>query len=67
MKNSMHEKPKSRYRLRDLYQENMSLTIEYAQLRQRLLDINLASVRNKRAIDNLLLRLQAACPPCMGH
>ena len=64
----MNEKAKSRNRLREMYQENAAgLGVEYAQLRQRLLDLNLASVRNMRAIDDLLQRLQGPRLPSMGH
>ena len=64
----MNEKAKSRNRLREMYQENAAgLGVEYAQLRQRLLDLNLASVRNMRAIDDLLQRLQGPGMPSMGH
>ena len=67
----MNDKPKSRNRLHSmyqLYQENAAgLSTEYAQLRQRLLDLNLASVRNALAIDDLLQRLQPTRQPSLGY
>lgn len=57
----MNENLKSRNRLRGMYEENIAgLTTDYAQLRRRLLDLSLESIRNKRAIDDMLLRLQPA-------
>lgn len=57
----MKEDLKSRNRLRGMYEENIAgLTTDYAQLRRRLLDLSLESIRNKRAIDDMLLRLQPA-------
>ena len=67
----MDEQPKSRNRLHGLYRlyrDNAAgLSTEYALLRQRLLDLNLASVRNARAIDDLLHRLQVAPHPALGR
>lgn len=51
-----------------MYEENAAtLAADYYQLKNRLLDLNLASLRNMRAIDGLLQRLQAAPQPGLGH
>ena len=56
----MTAQPKSRNRLRDLYEEKLvDSAVDYAQLRRRLSDLNLASARNASAIDALMQRLQA--------
>ncbi len=55
----MNDKSKSRNRLRGLYQENMlGLAADYALVRRRLLELNIASVRSATATDELLRRLQ---------
>jgi type IV pilus biogenesis protein CpaD/CtpE len=64
----MIEMPKSRNRLRGLYQENLrGLAADYAHMRRRLLDLNVASVRNAAAIDALLRRLQPALRASLEH
>ena len=62
----MTAQPKSRNRLRDMYEENLvDQAVDYAQLRQRLSDLYLASARSARAIDALMQRLQlpVRCSP----
>lgn len=57
----MNENLKSSNRLRGMYEENIAgFAADYAQLRRRLLDLSLESIRNKRAIDDMLLRLGPA-------
>jgi hypothetical protein len=64
----MNETPKSRNRLRGLYQENISGVADgYAQLRRRLTDLNLASSRNALAINDLMRRLQLALRVSQEH
>ena len=57
----MIQQPKSRNRLSGRYEENMAgMAGDYLQQRRRLLDLSLASIRNARAIDDLMQRLQPA-------
>ena len=64
----MTAQPKSRNRLRDMYEENLvDSAVDYAQLRQRLSDLNLASARNARAIDALMQRLQLPVRSSLEH
>ena len=64
----MNEQPISRNRLRGMYQENRaSFEADHAQLRRRMLDLNLASLRNAIAIDNLMQRLQPALHASLEH
>lgn len=64
----MNEQQKSRNRLRGMYEENIAgMAGDYAQLRRRLLDLSLASMRNARAIDELMQRLQPVWRPSLEH
>ena len=64
----MNEKPKARNRLRGLYQENMpGWAADYAHMGNRVRELNLASLRNVVATDELLRRLQPALRPLLEH